>query len=81
MQTIDMTPTWGEIGTLYVRLAESGEVKALAGMRREAARAFAAAQALLAIQDELPGELQERVAEIMRAEMQKQGHAPEAVAG
>jgi len=75
MQTIDLTPTWGEIGTLYVRLAESGEVKALAGMRREVARAFAAAQALLAVQNDLPADLAERVRAVIRAEMTKQGYA------
>ena len=78
MQTIDLTPAWGEIGNLYVRLAESGEVKALAGMRREAAKAFAAAQALLAVQKDLPADLAERVRDVIRAEMTKQGYAPEA---
>ena len=39
METIDLTPTWGEIGLLYVRLAESGETKALTEMRGEHARA------------------------------------------
>lgn len=73
MQTIDMTPTWGEIGNIYARLAASGETKALAGMRSEAARAFAAAQALQAIQSRLPADLLEDVCRVMDAEMTKQG--------
>lgn len=73
MQTIDLTPTWGEIGRIYVRLAESGETKAAGAMRSEVARAFAASQALLAIQSDLPDDLRERAARVVDEEMAKQG--------
>lgn len=72
-KTIDLTPTWGEIGIFYARLAESGELKALKAMRSEIARAMAAAQALTAIQDELPDHLQAKVAKVLSAELSKQG--------
>lgn len=73
MRTIDLTPTWGEIGNIYARMAESGETKAVAGMRSEAARAFAASQALLAIQSDLTDEQRMKVAAVMDEEMAKQG--------
>ena len=73
METIDLTPTWGEIGLLYVRLAESGETKALTEMRGEVARAFAASQALTAIMGDLPAELRDRARIIIGEELAKQG--------
>ena len=73
METIDLTPTWGEIGLLYVRLAESGETKALTEMRGEVARAFAASQALTAIMGDLPAELRDRTRIIIGEELAKQG--------
>src|SRR3546814_13422380 len=73
METIDLTPTWGEIGLLYVRLAESGETKALTEMRGEVARAFAASQALTAIMGDLPAELRDRPRIIIGEELAKQG--------
>ncbi|EIJ6113779.1 hypothetical protein LJJ21_004742 [Salmonella enterica] len=73
MQTIDLTPTWGEIGNLYAQLAESGETKAIAAMRSEIARAFAASQALTAIKDDLPAELWARACSVIAEEMAKQG--------
>src|SRR3546814_15249991 len=73
METIDLTPTWGEIGLLYVRLAESGETKALTEMRGGVARAFAASQALTAIMGDLPAELRDRTRIIIGEELAKQG--------
>ena len=73
-ETIDMTPSWGEIGTLYVRLAESQEVKAIRGMRADVARAFAAAQALQAIKATLTEEQRALVASTLAAELAKQGY-------
>lgn len=73
MKTIDLTPTWGEIGNMYTRLAESKEVKAIQGMRSEVARAFAAAQALQTIQSQLPDELNELACKVVADEMKKQG--------
>ena len=43
---IDLTPTWGEIGLMFVRLAESSETKALRAMKPEVARAMGFAQAM-----------------------------------
>ncbi|HBP5913472.1 TPA: hypothetical protein NI803_004623 [Pseudomonas aeruginosa] len=73
MKTIDLTPTWGEIGLMYARLAESGEVAAIREMRSEIARAFAAAQALQAIQSSLPDDLNETACKVVTEELAKQG--------
>lgn len=70
---VDVTPTWGEIGNIYTRLAESKEVKAIKGMRSEIARALAAAQALQAIADTLTGEQSAIVSKTMTEELTKQG--------
>lgn len=74
LTTIDMTPTWGEIGVLYARLAESREVKAIREMRPDVARAFAAAQALKAIQASLTEAQSAIVAQTLTAELAKQGY-------
>lgn len=71
--TIDMTPTWGEIGVLYTRLAESREVKAVREMRADVARAFAAAQALQAIRASLTEAQATMVAKTLTDELRKQG--------
>lgn len=73
MQTIDLTPTWGEIGNIYARLAESGETEAVARLRSEVARAFAASQALMAIKNDLPANLWARACDVIEEEMTKQG--------
>ncbi|ERZ09678.1 hypothetical protein [Pseudomonas aeruginosa] len=73
MKTIDLTPTWGEIGLMYARLAESGELAAIREMRSEIARAFAAAQALQAIQSKLPDDLNETACKVVTEELAKQG--------
>ncbi|MBD8483917.1 hypothetical protein [Pseudomonas coleopterorum] len=75
--TIDLTPTWGEIGNIYTRLATSNEQKALEAMHGEAARAFAAAEALQQIQAQLPDDLREIACRIMAVELAKQGITPE----
>lgn len=72
--TIDMTPTWGEIGLLYTRLAESREVKAIREMRPDVARAFAAAQALQMIQASLTDAQRAMVVKTLTAELAKQGY-------
>lgn len=45
-ETIDMTPSWGEVGLLFFRLATSGEDRALMAGREEFGRAFGMAEAL-----------------------------------
>lgn len=73
-KTIDMTPTWGEIGNLFMRLALSNEVRALEAMKSEVARAMASAQALIAIQKTLTDEQHAIVAKTITAELAKQGY-------
>ncbi|EFH6694735.1 hypothetical protein GNY16_20305 [Escherichia coli] len=75
--TIDLTPTWGEIGNIVRRLIKGGETKAIEKMDVDLARAFAAAQALQAIQNDLPDELREKACAVINAEMTKQGHGPD----
>lgn len=74
--TIDLTPTWGEVGNIIRRLIQGGQVAAIEQMDADIARAFAAAQALQAIQEELPDNLREIACSVVDAEMTKQGHGP-----
>ncbi len=74
--TIDLTPTWGEVGNILRRLIQGGEVAAIKHMDVDIARAFAAAQALQAIQKDLPADLNEIACSVIAAEMTKQGHGP-----
>lgn len=71
---VDMTPTWGEIGNMYTRLAESKEVAAIKQMRSEIAKAMAAAQALKEIQHLLSPEQADIVRKTLTAELSKQGY-------
>lgn len=71
--TIDMTPTWGEIGLLFMRLAPSDERRAVEAMRSEVARAMAAAQALSQIMPTLSDEQARVVSTTMVSELKKQG--------
>lgn len=43
---VDIEPTWADVCLLIVRLAVSGEVKAIEAMRPDIAKAFAAAEAI-----------------------------------
>lgn len=70
--TIDMTPTWGEVGNIYMRLAESGEREAARACRDQAAKAFAFAEAFKTIHSDLPPELREKAETAFRAELRKQ---------
>ena len=71
--TIDMTPTWGENGLLFMRLALSDERRAVEAMRSEVARAMAAAQALSQIMPTLSEEQARVVSTTMVSELKKQG--------
>lgn len=75
--TIDLTPTWGEVGNILRRLIQGGETKAIEKMDVDLARAFSAAQALQAIQKDLPDDLREKACAVINAEMTKQGHGPD----
>lgn len=74
VRTIDLTPTWGEIGKLVCTLVKSSEQAALETIWPEAARAFALAAGLKAIYDELPAELKAKANEVVEVEMNKQGY-------
>lgn len=73
MALINLTPTWGEIGNLAVRLAVTHEDAAFEHLRPELAKAFAAAQALQNITKTLTDEQSRVVSETMVAELTKQG--------
>lgn len=74
METIDLTPTWGELGLLIKRLLTSREEDALKHMLPEMAHAFASAQALRAILDTLDDKQHDIVAKVLVEELKKQGH-------
>ena len=67
-ETIDMTPTWGEIGQLMIRLALSKETKAFKAGQSEVARAFAMAQAYTVLYNELTPEQRQRARAIIERE-------------
>ncbi|WP_025135237.1 hypothetical protein [Achromobacter sp. DH1f] len=73
MNTIDVTPTWGEWANMYATFAASGERKVCKGLRADLAKMAAAAQALNEIRAELPEHLQDRASRCLVAELQKQG--------
>ncbi len=75
VETIDLTPTWGEWANLYRRLAESGEVKAVRLLGADLAKAMAAAQALQSITGTLSDEQRATVSKVMSVELAKQGFA------
>ncbi|OIQ72192.1 hypothetical protein GALL_461880 [mine drainage metagenome] len=74
VETIDLTPSWGEWGNLYRRFAESGEAKAIKMLRPDFAKAMASAEAFKAIQKTLSDEQQKIVADVLARELGKQGH-------
>lgn len=70
---IDVTPSWGEIGLLMIRLAMSKETRALEAAKPEFAKAFALASAMVAINGTLNDTQRAMVAETLRLELIKQG--------
>lgn len=66
-ETIDVTPTWSALMTVYARMAESGQQAFCQHMRSEVLRAAAAADALKALVDSktLTGEQQALIAPIL----------------
>ena len=71
---IDITPTWGEWGNVYRRLAETGEAAAVRALRSDLARALAAAQALRTIRASLTDDQHRIVSATVAAELTKQGY-------
>jgi hypothetical protein len=73
MKTIDLTPTWSEVGHIFFRLAVSNERRALEAGKSEFVRGFAMATALNEVLPELTDEQRERVHACIAREMKKHG--------
>lgn len=72
---VNIAPTWGEIGVIVRRLAISGEQHAaILKIWPEAARAFAAAEALHQVMPLLNNEQKGVVAKTLTQELGKQGY-------
>lgn len=69
---IDLTPTWGEMGLLFMRMALSGQTAVLLNLQPELAKAMAAAEALKTITPSLTDEQNAVVQTVMAAEIAKQ---------
>lgn len=69
--TIDMTPTWGEVGLLFWRLAQSGEREAVKQMRGEVAKAFAGMEVLSRLMSTLTPEQRAVFDEVWQVEQAK----------
>ena len=74
VNTIDITPTWGEWANVYRRFAESGETKAVRELRADFAKAMAAAAALNAIRSTFTDAQAEIVSKTVTAELSQQGY-------
>jgi hypothetical protein len=72
--TVDVTPTWGEIGRIYENLAKTSEHKALEPLHREKSRAFAMAQGLSVIWGTLTPGQQKLANDAMEDDMRVQGY-------
>ena len=73
MKTIDLTPTWGNIGNIIWHLATSNEQRALKNSRSEHARAFAMAEAFAKLLPDLTEDQKDKASRILCAELKKQG--------
>jgi hypothetical protein len=69
--TIDMTPTWGEIGLLMTRLALSNEREAIKAGKPEIGRAYGMAEALSKLWGSLSQEQRAKAQAIIEAEAAK----------
>ena len=75
VNTVDLTPTWGEIGVIVRRLAFDGKQQtAVKKIWPEAARAFAAAEALQRLMTLLSDDQKSVVANTLVQELGKQGY-------
>lgn len=70
---INMAPSWGNIGSMFYRLAVSKEVRAISAGHHEFAKAFALAEALSEVIGELTPEQIARVDTTYQREMRAQG--------
>lgn len=71
--SIDLTPTWGEVGNIFYRLAATGEIKAVEKMKTEFARAFAGCEAYKQLVATLTPEQKALAQRVYIEEMHKQG--------
>lgn len=81
LETVDISPTWGDVGNVFMRFAMSKEVKALHEMRGEVAKAFASAEALTALQGTLTSEQRSIFETTYRASAMRQGFVVQAGTG
>lgn len=72
--TVDVTPTWGEVGRIYEILAKDENHKALKPLHKEKSRAFAMAQGLKVIWDTLTPAQQKDASDAIEADMRVQGY-------
>lgn len=75
METIDMSPSWGEWGILYLRLAYSNEQKAIRHLQPDMAQCFATMQAYNKLVGTLPPELYAQFEAIRLEELAKLSRA------
>lgn len=73
MRTIDLTPTWGEVGNIIWRFATSNEQAALEYMHNEFAQSFAMAEVFAKIYTSLTEEQKDQASKILCEELTKQG--------
>ena len=73
MRTIDLTPTWGEVGNIVWRFAVSNEQAALGHMHSEFARAFAMAEVFTKLYDSLTDAQKDQASKVLVDELTKQG--------
>jgi hypothetical protein len=73
MKTIDLTPTWPEVGALFFTLARSKEVRAIEAGKSEFLRAFAMAGALNDLMPDLSDAQRETIHATIARELAKHG--------
>lgn len=73
MSTIDLTPTWGEVGNNLWYLAMSNQLDALNYVRNEYARAFAMAEVFAKLFPDMTEEQKDKASRILCEELKKQG--------
>lgn len=71
---VNIAPSWGEVGNILQRLAVSGDRQAVQKLWPEAAKAFAAAEALNRVMPLLNDEQKSVVAKTMADALKKQGY-------
>jgi len=71
---VNIAPSWGDVGNIIQRLAVSGERQALQKLWPQAAKAFAAAEALNQVMPLLNEEQKSVVAKTMVVALKEQGY-------